>query len=59
MAHYDDVYNEINKEELKKLKKVLKKKIGEMDNDDVQFIAQVIESIDDYKKFFELLRKLS
>lgn len=59
MAHYDDIYNEIDKEELKKLKTTLKKKIGEMSNDDVRFIAKVIENLGGYKKFFELLKELS
>jgi|GEM_PF-3743021 DNA-binding protein H-NS len=59
MNHYSDIENDLSKEELKKLKKLLNKKIGEMDKEDVEFINAVVESIEDYKKFFELLKQLS
>lgn len=55
MGHYDDIRNELNKEEKKKLKNLLKKKIGEMDDDDVQFIAGIINDLDKYKMLIEFL----
>lgn len=58
MAHYSDVENRYSKEELKKLKEHLKQKISMMNKAEAEFLHEVVESIEDYKKFFELLKKL-
>ncbi|MBI1936697.1 MAG: hypothetical protein HYS25_01090 [Ignavibacteriales bacterium] len=59
MSHYDDIQNEMTNTEIKELKNELRLAINIMSNDEVRFIARVINKLDEYKRFFELLKEFS